>query len=224
MKKLIILLIALFFALPAWAGNSGQSTLPHGAGNNISNLTGSVAKSTTTTIGTMTLPSPTDYNEACQTIAEFQLCSTSGTTATVVVGVSNPEGNATCSAAGVPFSCCTGSGTTNGTGVCNAWPYPMGPYLGIVHSSRNLTLAAGVCQDVTIVRQDSAISDGTNVPGSAPITLPNGTNGSSVPLLALSIHNTGVANALTYSADATMLCSPLVSCLTTTGCSQGTFQ
>ncbi len=226
-------IIALLFILGSVASAGAQQSVqgPHGTWNSIANLTGSVALSTTTTIGTMPLPQTIGYPEACTTTAEFQLCSASGTTATVVVGVSNPEGPATCTALHVPFDCCTGNGTPSGAGtggtVCHWGDYPMSPYIGVVHSTRNLTLVSGGnsstganCQDITIVRMDVATQDATVPPiANTPIVLPNGTNGSSIPLLALSVQNSGGTNSLTYAADAWMSCVPATKCLRTSGCS-----
>ena len=217
-----IAVLVLFTATSAWAAFG----IPSGLGtiNSIANATGTVNASTTNTSNSFSIPASTSYPETCETKAEFQLCSASGTTATVVVGVSNPDGNGTCKGAGNPLACCTGNGTSTGAGLC-AWAYPIQPWIGVLHSSRNVTLVSGGnsstganCQDIVILRQDTIESDGTNIPPTPPLTTYFGNDGVTVPKLAASIQNTGGANSLTFTLDISMVCTPIPVCTTTVPC------
>lgn len=229
MKKLALAIILTLLPMGAAAQNAPYSTTT-GATNNCNESGTSLAAGSTTAACLVSLPTKSYNWISCYTYAHANVEANHGGAASVNLtglGVSNPEGNGTCTAAGQPFSCCTGAGTSNGTGVC-AWGYPMAPFIGLDHLTSILptvNLLTGQTGSVSDYRIDATVSDGTLVPGNPPIILPNGNNGSSAPKISVSLTNSASsAAAVDWELHVGMVCIPIIYCGQTSGCGNGAME
>lgn len=137
--------------------------------------------------------------------------------AQLVLGVSNPE-----TAAGPP--------SFGGT-------YPMGPYDGLFHAGTLIpqtSVASGKIGNISDMRMDEVVDD-TDFAGQQcnpkqnpaacipPVVLPNGLNGTSVPVISEQITNLASSGgALDYQMGLTTICVPTLNCIKLTGCGNNT--
>lgn len=199
-----------------------QSWQPSSGFANVINCSGtSLAAGSTSAIGSCFvalskfMPNPL----ACQTVARAVISANhaAAVDAQLVLGVSNPE-----TAAGPP--------SFGGS-------YPMGPYVGLSHAGTLIpqtSVASGKLGNIVDIRMDEVVDD-TDFAGSQcnpkqnpaacvpPVVLPNGLNGTSVPVISGQIANLASSGgALDYQMALAVVCVPTLNCIKLTGCGSNT--